>query len=523
MSRSSDPTVTPELPEPTTLTDEVSEPAEAPSKTSRRALFGAGAALAAAVLVPARKASAQRIVRPRPHNARPKAPPADGDTLLRLVRRITNGVTEEELNRAKTLGFRAYLEYQLRHTAIDDSAVETFVSNTYPSMALDGQGLYQLNQNTLMAQLSQATLYRAAFSKRQLYERMVHFWSDHFNIYFPKVNYLKVLDERDVIRKHALGKFPDMLRASAHSPAMLEYLDNTRSRGRNVNQNYARELMELHTLGVDGGYTQTDVEEVTRCLTGWTIQGRGLFRFDPTGHDFTAKVVLGSTIPAMSPSEGAAGIQDGETVLNMLLAHPSTAKFIAKKMSQWLLQYDPPQSLLDKVAATFTRTGGDIPSMIRDIVTPANLQAAPAKYRQPYQLMTAALRATQPAARGVTALAGGQLLALGQPLFQWEDPDGYPDYVDWWAGTILQRWNFSSYLANLSNANAEVYVDVTPLMLVPTPDGVADAISRRTFGGEMPASLRQRITAYLSASTLTANRVREALALTLSSTEFQWF
>jgi uncharacterized protein (DUF1800 family) len=153
----------------------------------------------------------------------------------------------------------------------------------------------------------------------------------------------------------------------------------------------------------------------------------------------------------------------------------------------------------------------------------ANLQAAPAKYRQPYQLVTAALRATQPVARGVTAIAGGQMTALGQPLFQWEDPDGYPDSVDWWAGTILQRWNFCSYLANLSNANNEVFVDVAPLMAVNTPDAIADAINRRTFGGEMPASLKQRITAYLSASTITANRVREALALTLSSTEFQWF
>ena len=113
-----------------------------------------------------------------------------------------------------------------------------------------------------------------------------------------------------------------MLRASAHSPAMLEYLDNTRSRRNNVNQNYAREIMELHTLGVDGGYTQTDVEEVTRCLTGWTIQGRGEFRFDPTGHDFTAKTVLGNAIPAMPQTAGAAGIQDGETVLDILVASP---------------------------------------------------------------------------------------------------------------------------------------------------------------------------------------------------------
>jgi uncharacterized protein (DUF1800 family) len=493
-----------------------SEPAD--QGATRRQLFAAGAALAAAVLVP-RRASAQRIV--RPHTTRPAPAPApSGDALLRLVRRITNGVTDEELSLARSMGFRRYLEYHLRPAAINDSAVENFVTTNYPALTQDGLGLYQQDRNLLQRQLSESTIYRAAFSKRQLYERMVHFWSDHFNIYYPKVQYLKLIDEREVVRKHALGKFPDMLRASAHSPAMLEYLDNTRSRGRNVNQNYARELMELHTLGVDGGYTQTDVEEVTRCLTGWTIAGRGNFYFDPNGHDFTAKTVLGNTIPAMSPSAGAAGIQDGETVLNILLAHPSTAQFISKKMIQWLLQYDPPQALVDKVAATFKRTGGDIPSMIRDILTPANLLAAPAKYRQPYQLVLAALRATQPTVTSVTAI-GRQLDVLGQPLFYWEDPDGYPDNVDWWAGTILQRWNFCSYLTGL--ATGAIAVNVAPLMQVSTPDGIADAIGRRTFGGEMPAVLKEQVRAYLAAAPITAARVREAFALVLSSNEFQWF
>jgi hypothetical protein len=508
------PDAAPERPHATDVTESVDE-----TRPSRRRLFTVGAALAAAVLVPAGKASAQRIV--RPHTTRPKAPPATGESVVRLVRRITNGVTEEELNRAKSLGFKGYLEYQLKYTAINDSAVESYITTRYPSLALDGLGLYQQNQNTLLNQLSEATLYRAAFSKRQLYERMVNFWTDHFNIYYPKVNYLKLLDDRDVIRKHALGKFPDLLRASAHSPAMLEYLDNTRSRGRNVNQNYARELMELHTLGVDGGYTQTDVEEVTRCLTGWTIQGRGEFRFDPAGHDFTAKTVLGTTIPAMAQSAGAQAIQDGETVLNILLAHPSTAKFIATKLIRWLLQYEPPPALVDKVAATFTRTGGDIPAMIRDILTPANLQAAPAKYRQPYQLTLAALRATQPTVTSVAAIAGGQLTVLGQPLFQWEDPDGYADNVDWWAGTILQRWNFCSYLTGLSTGN--VIVDVAPLMQVSTPDAIAEAINRRAFGGEIPADLKQHVMAHLAAAPITASRVREAFALALSSTAFQWF
>lgn len=486
--------------------------------STRRNLFKFGAALAAASLLTPRQSAAQRIV--RPYTRRPAPPPATGDVMLRTVRRITNGVTEDEMKRARSMGFGRYLDYQLKWTSIDDSEVESVIATRYPLLSQDGLGLYQQDQNALLNQLSEATLYRAAFSKRQLYERMVHFWSDHFNIYYPKVNYLKVIDDREVIRKHALGKFPDLLRASAHSPAMLEYLDNTRSRGRNVNQNYARELMELHTLGVDGGYTQTDVEEVTRCLTGWTIQGRGNFFFDPTGHDFTAKTVLGNAIPAMPVNSGAAAIQDGERVLDILLAHPSTARFVSTKMIQWLLQYDPPAALVDKVAATFTRTNGDIPSMIRDIITADNLRTAPAKYRQPYQLVLAALRSTQPTVTNVSTMTG-QLRTLGQGLFQWEDPDGYPDNVDWWAGLILQRWNFASTLTNLTSGG--VVVDVSTIMQAGSADAITEVINRRTFGGEMPAALKEHVAAYLKAGAITTTRVREAFALTLSSTAFQWY
>ncbi|MGH7470603.1 MAG: DUF1800 domain-containing protein [Longimicrobiales bacterium] len=489
-------------------------------RATRRALFTMGAAFAAAALASPGKAAAQRIVRPHTTRPRPPAPPP-GDSLQRLVRRITNGVTEEEMNRARSMGFQRYLDYHLRPSSINDDEVETNVVTRFPSLALDGTGLFQQDQNALGNQLAEATMYRAAFSKRQLYERMVHFWTDHFTIYYPKVNYLKLLDDRDVIRAHALGKFHDMLRASAHSPAMLEYLDNTRSRARSVNQNYAREIMELHTLGVDGGYTQTDVEEVTRCLTGWTIQGRGVFRFDPSGHDFTEKTVLGRTIAAMPTSAGAAAIQDGETVLDILLAHPSTARFIAFKMIRWLLRYDPPPALVDKVAATFTRTGGDIPAMIRDILTPANLMAAPAKYRQPYQLVLAAIRAAQPTGTNFSAISGGQLRNLGQALFQWEDPDGWPDNVDWWSGLILQRWNFCTFITSQTAGNTPV--DVTTLMLVNTPDAIAEALNRRAFAGEMPATLKQQVTAFLAAAPINANRVREAFALVLSSNAFQWF
>jgi uncharacterized protein (DUF1800 family) len=505
----------------------MSEQAEALERPSRRRFFvGVAAAATAATLIPTRKAQAQRIVRPRPGiMTRPDAPASTNpDTLMRLVNRVTLGATEEELKRAKSMGFAKYLDYQLRYTSIGNGDVDAWVATNAPTLAQDGATLYATDYNTLITQLWSATAYRAAFSKRQLYERMVEFWTDHFNIYYEKVGYLKTLDDREVIRRHALGKFPDLLKASAHSPAMLEYLDNTQSRGKNTNQNYAREIMELHTLGVDGGYTQTDVAELSRILTGWTIKGRGEFNFDPTGHDFTAKSFLGTTFPAQDKTTvGAAAIAEGEQAIDMLLAHPSTAKFISKKMIRWLLRYDPSDSLIAAVAQVFTKTKGDIPSMIRAILTPANLASAPLKLKRPYHYMLSAVRSAAPTVRSMNALSNRQLSLLGQQLYMWDTPDGYPDNMDFWAGTILSRWNFASYLSTQSSATGEITFDVAPLVALAQPALIAAQIEKMVFAGTMPAALEAEITSYLSAATVTANRVREAMSLALSSNAFQWY
>lgn len=496
-----------------------------PARASRRSFFLGAAAAATAALVPARTAQAQRIQRPRRGiMSRPGAPSAvSNDTLIRLVNRVTLGATEEEVKRAKSMGFARYLEYQLKYTAIPDTATDTWVKTTTPTLAMDGTALYATAYGTLVTELWNATTYRAAFSKRQLYERMVEFWSDHFSINYEKVGYLKTLDDREVIRKHALGKFPALLRASAHSPAMLEYLDNTRSRGRNTNQNYAREIMELHTLGVDGGYTQTDVAELSRILTGWTIQGRGQFAFDPTGHDFTAKTFLGEAFPAQPTSTGAAAIQEGERAIDMLLAHPNTAKYISMKMLRWLLRYDPSDAQITSVAQVYTKTGGDIPSMIRAILTPANLKEAPLKLKRPYHFLVSALRAVNPSVRTLAQISNRQLLLLGQQLFYWDDPDGYPDNMDFWAGTILSRWNFASYLSSQGSATGEVTFDVAPLVSLAQPAAITAQIEKMIFAGELSGALQEQITAYLAAAPVTATRVREAVALALSSNAFQWY
>ena len=528
MSASVDTELPPDEP-PIVKAEPVGSPTRVSPRSTRRNFFIAGAAAAAA------SASAFAVITGRlprnpvgdPGMASPEAAPppstdaeAWGTPEIRLARRITMGLTPDEAALARTKGFKAYLDYHLSPATIDDSAVDSFVATTYPQIAMQGIDLYLLDSGTVQRQLQEATVFRAAFSKRQLLERMVEFWTDHFNINMVDIGYLKTIDDREVIRKYALGNFPDLLRASAHSAAMLVYLNNNTSRYPKVNENYARELMELHTLGVDGGYTQTDVAEVARCLSGWTIKGRGDFNFDPIGHDFGAKTFLGNTIPA-APGTGAAAVADGDKVLSVLASHPSTAKYISKELIIWLLRYDAPQALIDQVAATYLATGGNIPAMIRVILTPENLANAPAKHKRPFHFVMSAMRGLNPTVKGVVSVAGSRLSLLGQQSFLWATPDGYPDNVQFWSGLVMQRWNFGDFIANLTSG--EIVVDTTPFTTVNTPDGITASINAMMFGGEMPVRARDAVKTYLAGGTLNTARVRETLALAINSSTFQWY
>jgi uncharacterized protein (DUF1800 family) len=505
---------------------------------SRRRFFAAGASLAAASLIGARPSAAQgggpdprrdmvrkvlgTTKRPDPGPARSTLMTAAAydSALSKLVRRITNGVTPDEMTLARKLGFQGYLNYHLNASRIDDGAVQTYVATNFPYALQDSAQLYLLDANLVQQQFVNATLYRGAFSRRQLYERMAEFFSDHFNIEYANVQYMKVPDERNVPRAYAFGKFPDMVRASAHSPAMLEYLDNTRNRRNNVNQNYARELMELHTVGVDGGYTQEDVAELSRCLTGWTIASRGVaFNFDPGGHDWGQKVVMGQVIPAQPTNSGQLGKRDGDKMIDYLVAHPNTARYLSTKMLRWLLRYDPTAEQVQAVASVYTSTQGDIPSMIRAILTPENLVAAPAKYRRPYTFVLAAMRATNPTILRLQNVTGTWLRTVGQSLFAWGPPDGYPDTAEYWSGGALPRWNFANFLATNT---ADVPVDINKFMTTATPTGLVDSINTALFAGEMPDTLRAQLVSYAQGGTLNATRARDTLALALSSSTFQW-
>jgi uncharacterized protein (DUF1800 family) len=365
----------------------------------------------------------------------------------------------------------------------------------------------------MTGELQMSRILRAVYSERQLQEVLVDFWTNHFNVFAGKGadRWLLTSYDRDTIRPHTLGKFYDLLRATAESPAMLFYLDNFQSvspnaqqqrpgqmrplqqlrridpsrltmsnnpqdeppqvqqQRRGINENYARELMELHTLGVDGGYTQKDVQEVARCFTGWTIvaprgagiaasegmggrrlemlrQYAGTFRFNPAVHDDGEKIVLGHKIPA------GGGVKDGLMVLEILARHPATAKFIATKLVRRFVADQPPPALVERVAQTFLKTDGDLREVVKAIfLSPEfnSTDAYRAKIKRPFELAISAVRTLGADTNGGPGFH--QWIArMGQPLYGFQTPNGYSDVAEDWVntGALLERMNFALALAS---------------------------------------------------------------------------
>lgn len=309
------------------------------------------------------------------------------------------------------------------------------------------------------ADLASAKLLRAIYSTHQLEEVLADFWFNHFNVFLDKGadRYLVTAYERDAIRPRVLGKFRDLLEATAKSPAMLFYLDNWQSAGegartararRGLNENYGRELLELHTLGVDGGYTQKDVTETARCFTGWTIDRPnfgGGFVFNPKLHDAGAKVVLGVAIPA------GGGMEDGERVLDILARHPSTARFVSRKLAQRFVADDPPRALVERMARTFLKSNGDIREVMKTMLGSREFWLAAAyrsKVKSPLELVASAARALDAQVDAAQPLVA-RVAQLGEPLYRKLDPNGYPNASAAWvnSGALLARINFAADLA----------------------------------------------------------------------------
>ncbi|MBL0938676.1 MAG: DUF1800 domain-containing protein [Gemmatimonadaceae bacterium] len=409
--------------------------------------------------------------------------------------------------------------------------------------AADSLKVREANQlgRLYLGELASHRVARAVLTERQLEEVLVDFWLNHFNVFVGKDRTRYFLNdyERQAIRPHVMGSFRELLGAVAKSPAMLYYLDNWQSvadsgrpvlqpipprlaqrrgqavrraaqqrganeeqmqrlaqvqqRRRGLNENYARELMELHTLGVDGGYTQQDVVEVARALTGWTLergaQG-GPFVFRPQVHDAGAKVILGQKFAA------GRGVEEGEAVLDLLARHPRTAEYIATKLTRRLVSDTPPPALVKRAAATFTRTNGNIREVVRTIVTSQEFFSTAsyrAKVKTPFELVVSTMRAMQGAPEPTAALAG-LVSRLGQPIYGHQAPNGYPETGDGWinTGAILNRINFG--LAVSSNRVPGVRLQQWPAArtLQPLPrEQQVDGVIRELLGGAVSPDTRQ--------------------------------
>jgi len=386
------------------------------------------------------------------------------DPAFHLLSRAGYGPWPGDIERVKQMGATAWIDEQLHPDTIEDNAANLRASR-FETIHLDGGTCFEYKKELLFNEMARQSLIRAIYSKRQLLQVMVEFWSDHFNIDMSKGNcvYFKGFDDRTVIRKFALGNFSDLLKASAISPAMLTYLDgneNKKSRPSDVpNENYARELMELHTLGVDGGYTQQDVSEVARCLTGWRIYDRwqrGKIYFAPELHDDGEKEVLGHRIA------GGGKDRDLDAVLSIVCNHPSTAIHLSTKLVRKFVAEDAPEALVASTACVFTETKGDIKAVLRHILTSsAFASSAGAKIKRPFQFIVSSMRAV-----GADTYAHNDVLdylkSMGQCPFQYPTPDGYPDRSAPWMAALLWRWNFALALAN--NQIPSVKIDTSKLM-----------------------------------------------------------
>jgi len=451
------------------------------------------------------------------------------DLVSHALNRLTFGPRPWDYQRTRKLGdteeaaFAVFLEQQLAPEKLDDRGGDNAVRRFEVLQEPLGE-LFEYQDKYLLDALVRATVLRAVFSERQLFEVMVNFWSDHFNIDPSKgdAKWLKVADDRDVIRRHALGKFPDMLRASALSPAMLWYLDGRVNKkagdADKPNENYARELLELHTLGVHGGYTQKDVMEVARCLTGWTVRetqrsqlGLGSVEFKCHLHDRGEKTILGHGIPAIpekTKREEADKLGRAElaTVLGIVGLHPATARHVATKLCQRFIEDAPPAATVSTVAEKFIASGGDIPTTLRALfATDAFRTTRGTKLKRPFHFIVSALRATH-ATTDAGRVVQDYLLRMGHAPFHYPTPDGYPEEAAPWLGTLLWRWNFAVGLSG-NTLDKETKLDADKL--------------RASFATE------ENLMAHLLGRTPTADEIiackdsGNPLALLLASPSFQ--
>lgn len=438
----------------------------------------------------------------------------DSDRRVVLVlNRLAFGPTLDDFRYVKTVGVERYIAEQLDPTAISEPIELRFRLAQLGTLGLDAVELRQLfgplrpvagvkptaaaekaqreRARAVVREAAEARILRAVLSRRQLQQVMVDFWFNHFNVFAEKSldrvwigNY-----EEQAILPHVLGRFRDLLSAVAKHPAMLVYLDNTlntapgspgaRGGASGFNENFAREVMELHTIGVDGGYTQEDVTTLARIFTGWSVNppNSGKFPeaaavFDGARHDYGAKVFLGQALRARGKAEG-------EEALDILARSPATARHIAFELAQYFVADAPPPALVDRLAARFLATGGDIREVLRTLFASTEFwDSAGQKYKTPYELVISAVRAAGVPVNNIRPLLGW-MSGLGMPLYECQTPDGYKNTQEAWLSpdATIRRIGFAASLGR-----GYLPVGVAPLSAGDASAGVASVVAESAGG-----------------------------------------
>ncbi len=520
----------------------------------------------------------------------PSAIPANGwseeERVAHVLSRLAFGARPGDVERIAKSGLEAWIRAQLAPATASSLAKLDALPATKMSVseALDsyvpkkkasskGAGGDDMTPAHLARELGAQKVVRAVESDRQLEEVLVDFWFNHFNVDAKKgaTQWMTLAYERDAIRANVFGSFRTLLGATAKHPAMLFYLDNWLSSGaaspmkagkgkvRGLNENYGRELLELHTLGVDGGYDQDDVREVARAFTGWTIEkprAVGTFLFRPGMHDGGAKNILGTTL---TESGTASGIGDGERVLDIVAAHPSTARFIATKLCRRFVSDDPPKELVDEVARVFKETAGDLRATYEAIIFSKHFWADGAKrskVKDPFELAVSAVRAVggtivlDADARQGPGQAAEPLIkavdVMGEPIYRCAPPTGFKEVATAWVGTgaLVARIKFALALAEgrYGKGGHGVVFDPTklvdPALAHGTDSGaLVDAVARALLHRELDVATRTAIVSEIEKlpagapldsppldsgdDEVSRRRLAHTLGLVLGSPEFQ--
>ncbi|MEP7287938.1 MAG: DUF1800 family protein [Chloroflexota bacterium] len=468
-----------------------------------------------------------------------------------ILNRLGYGPRPGDVQALKQKGFETYLKEQFDPAIVAYNQSLLFpLLDKYVTLKMDVSALMTLNildGIRAIRELDATTVIRSALGKSQLFEVMANFWSEHFSIWHFKDwdGVLKTDDDTNVIRRNTFGKFRDLLYASAKSPAMSFYLDNIESKKEHPNENYARELLELHTLTI-GNYTEKDVKEVARCFTGWSFSYRlhssgGGFAFFSKDHDDGEKVVLGHTIPA------GGGVKDGEMVLDILAAHPATAHFIALKLCRRFISDDPPETVVKAAADTFLKSDGDIPTVLTTIFMSPEFASAPPKFKRPFEFVISMMRAlavtidadklnsmtylNRKYAR-IKAVHPGildTLQAMGHMPHNHATPEGYTDIAARWETDMLERWNLTQKM--VTNVLPAVSYDLDRILqqngVEPKVPAVLNFYANLLYGRDMTAQEQKVFTTYLDPTTdISATKrppeLLETLALMLGAPAFQW-